>query len=78
MINYTCTHSGVHIKSDPISNKLENYRPQHDCTAVCVIAQQYSSVTLVSLRFNSRKKNSEFVLKSRYFIYFLFLKTAVV
>ena len=55
MINYACTHRGVQMISHPISNTLENDRPQHDRTAACVIAQQYSSVT-VSLRFHSRKE----------------------
>jgi hypothetical protein len=44
------------MKFDPISNTLENDRPQHDGIAACVIAQQYSSVTFVSLRFHSRKE----------------------
>jgi len=35
---------------------MEPDRPQHDRFAACVIAQQYSSSTFVSLCFNSRKK----------------------
>jgi hypothetical protein len=38
------------------SNTPEPDRPQHDRPATCVIAQQYSSTTFVSLRFYSRKK----------------------
>jgi hypothetical protein len=30
---------------------LEFDQPQHDRPAICVVAQQYSSVTFVSLRF---------------------------
>jgi hypothetical protein len=44
------------MKSDPISNTPENDRPQHDRPAACVIAQQYSCVTFVSLPFHSRKE----------------------
>jgi hypothetical protein len=55
------------MKSDPISNTLENDRPQHDRTAV----QQYSSVTFVSLRFHSRKGKFgvRVKLKRHYLIY---------
>jgi hypothetical protein len=44
------------MKSDLISNTLENDRSYHDCNAAFVITQQYSSVTLVSLGLNSRKE----------------------
>jgi hypothetical protein len=37
------------------SNTLECDRPQHDRPAACVIAQQYSSVTLVLLGFHFGK-----------------------
>jgi hypothetical protein len=36
-------------------NTLEPDRPQHDRSAACVIIQQYSSATFVSLGFHSRK-----------------------
>ena len=37
---------------------MEPDRPhQHDHFVACVIAQQYSSITFVSLRFNFLKKN---------------------
>jgi argininosuccinate lyase len=35
---------------------MESDRPQHDCFATCVIAQQYSSSTFVSLCFHSLKE----------------------
>ena len=41
---------------NPNSNTLELDRPQHDRPSACVIAQQYSSVTLVLLRRHSRKE----------------------
>jgi hypothetical protein len=37
--------------------KLEPDRPQHDHPAACVIAQQYSFATFVSLCFHSRNEN---------------------
>jgi len=37
-------------------NTLEPDRPLHDRSTVCVIVQQYSSGTLVSLRCLSRKE----------------------
>jgi hypothetical protein len=39
------------------SSTREPDRPQHDRPAARVIAQQYSSSTVVSLRFLSRKEN---------------------
>jgi hypothetical protein len=67
------------MKSDPISNTLENDRPQHDRTAACVIAQEYSSVTFVSLLFYSgeEKFGVPVKLKCYYVTYFRFLKSAV-
>jgi hypothetical protein len=59
------------MKSDPISNTLENDRPQHDCTAACVIAQQYSSVTFVSMRFNTLKEKFGVRFKKPPFYLFL-------
>ena len=48
----------VHMANciNPNTSTLEPDRPQHDRFAACVIAQQYSSATLVSLRFHSRKE----------------------
>ena len=41
---------------NPKSNTLEPDRPQHEHPAVCVIAQQYSSATFVSVCLYSRQK----------------------
>ena len=38
---------------NPNSNALEPHRPQHDCPAVCVIVQQYSSTTFFLLYIHS-------------------------
>jgi hypothetical protein len=62
------------MKSDLISNTLENDRPYHDCTAACVITQQYSSVTSISLRFNSRKEKFGIIFKNSLFYLFLISK----
>jgi hypothetical protein len=40
----------------PNSTTVEPDLTQHDRPAVCVIAQQYSYATLVSLRFHPRKE----------------------
>ena len=45
---------------------LECDRTEHDRTAPCVIAQQYSSVTFVSKRFHSCNKNCVAPLKKYY------------
>ena len=48
---------------NPNSSTLELDRPQHDRSSTCVIAQQYSSITFVFLRFHSLKED----LCARYF-----------
>jgi hypothetical protein len=51
----------VYIKEsrlNPNSVTLEPDRWQHYRLAVCVIVQQYSSATLVSMLFHSRRKNT--------------------
>ena len=40
---------------------MESSLPLHDRPAACVVAQQYSSATFVSLTFHSRKKKSRCV-----------------
>jgi hypothetical protein len=42
-------YNGVQLKSKP--HPLESDQPQHDRPGACVVAQQYSSATFVSLRF---------------------------
>jgi hypothetical protein len=57
----------------PKTSTLEHDQLQNDSTASCVIAQQYSYVTFVSMRFNSRqKKNRCCFHKCYYFIFFFF------
>jgi hypothetical protein len=55
---------------NPSPNILEPDRAQHDCSAVCVIAQQYSSTTLISLHFNSHKE--KFSARFKIFLFNLF------
>ena len=43
--------------SNPNDTTLETQRPQHGRLYTCVIAQQYSSATSVSLRFHSLKRS---------------------
>ena len=50
-------------------------RPQHDLPVACVIAQQYSSSTFVSLRLDPHQKRSAALFKNTIAsIYFLLLK----
>jgi hypothetical protein len=51
---------------------LEPDRPQHDRLATCVIAQQYSSTSLVSMHLSSQKEKSGSRFKKNYFILFSF------
>jgi len=55
-IEYTCGQLYMYVQGSPVgipnySNTMETVRPQHDRPFACVIAQQYSSATVVSLRF---------------------------
>jgi hypothetical protein len=52
------------VQLNPNSNVLELDRPQNDNPAACVIAQQYSSTTIVSLSFHCRKEKFEKNLKT--------------
>jgi len=58
--------------SNPKFNTLQRDRPQHDRPAACVIAQQYSSATIIVLRVHSskKKKNSARVPKLLLLRYF--------
>jgi len=58
-------------RSDPNSYTLESDCPELDRPSTCVIAQQYSSATLVSSRFHSCKENFGACLK-RLFHFFTF------
>jgi hypothetical protein len=55
---------------------MEPDRAQRDCRAACVISQQYSSATLILLRFNSRQEtySARFKTFIYLFIYFAFEK----
>jgi hypothetical protein len=49
----------VHTKEssgNPKANTLEHQRPQHGRPTACVIAQQHSSGTFVSLSFHARQE----------------------
>jgi hypothetical protein len=63
----------VKLGVNPRSKTLEPDRLQHDRPAACVIAQQYSSATFVSLRFHSRREKFGKIRKCYYinFTYFL-------
>jgi hypothetical protein len=55
VVKYTYTQgSPVEIKNP---HTLKPDLPQHDHTAVCVIAQQYSSTTYIPLPFYSHKES---------------------
>jgi hypothetical protein len=61
MVNY------IHIWEyiwNPTSSTLEPDRLYHDRPTVCVIAQQYSSITFISLRLHSRKEKYGAVYKN--------------
>jgi len=64
--DYTYGHLDMYIQDSPADiqtlNTLEPDRQQRDRPSACVIAQQYSSVTSVSLRSHCRDKNSARVL----------------
>ena len=58
-----CISNTVNFDWNSDSDTLESHRPQHNRHAACVIAQQCSSTTLISLCFNPAKKNSARGLK---------------
>jgi len=73
MVKHTCKY----IKGCPVeihSSILEYYRAQYYSSARCVIAQQYSSATFVSLRFRSRMEISAVLYQYYYLNFFQFLK----
>lgn len=49
---------------------MERDRPQHERSAVCVIAQQYSPATFVALRFYT-PKDKPYALAKMLFQFFL-------
>jgi hypothetical protein len=56
MVNYMCTQKGVQWKFQIQHTGTRS--PQHDRSAACVTAHQYSLATFVSLRFHSCKEKS--------------------
>jgi len=60
----------------PCSSTLETDRLQRERRAACVITQQYSSTTFLSLRFQHRKENFGSRFKNVISFFFHFLKTA--
>jgi hypothetical protein len=59
------------FSSNPNCSTLEPDRPQHGRPAACVIAQQYSSATSISLRFHFGKEKLEAPSKIFYSFHFL-------
>jgi hypothetical protein len=61
------------IKESPVKIQTTAHRkmigPRHDCDTVCVIAQQYSSTTFVSLRFHFRQEKIRLAFQNCYFIF---------
>ena len=64
---------------NPNSNTLEPDRPRYDQPAACVIAQQYSSASFFSLRFQTRKESFGERFKSfiSSYMFFTLLKLGV-
>jgi hypothetical protein len=62
MVNYMCISRKSNWRQT--SNTLKPDRPQHDRSAACVIAQQYSTVTFASLHFHSHKEKFDARLKN--------------
>jgi len=60
------------------SSILERDRPQHDRSVACVIAEKYSSATLVSLCFHSRNEKDDMFQKFCRFRFFCYKIAEVV
>jgi len=68
---YLCTSQS---SRNPNYSTLEPHRPQYNRPVACVIAQQYSSATFISVRFHYRKekfvtrfkKDYDFILLRRF------------
>jgi hypothetical protein len=56
------------------SGMLEPDWPQHDCPTACVIAQQHSFNTFISLLLHCHKEKFDALLKNVYNFTFSFLK----
>jgi hypothetical protein len=66
---YVYTRETISITN---SSTLESDRPQHNSPIACVIAQQYSSATLVSLRFHSCTKKIRRTFQNYHYFNFFF------
>jgi hypothetical protein len=75
IVNWMCKHKGVQLKpkfQHTGTRSAAAYPPR-----ACVVAQQYSPTTLISLRSHSRKEKFDESQKC-YFILFIFFLTAYV
>jgi hypothetical protein len=66
----------VYIKVSPdeiqtSTNRFKHHCPQHDLPAACVIAQEYSSATFVSLRSHLRWKRFASLFKKSIILTFI-------
>jgi hypothetical protein len=66
MVNCDTKDSPVKIQTPAHWNLIG---PQYDCATVCVIAQWYSSTTLVSLRFHFCQEKIRLAFQTCYFIF---------
>jgi len=55
---------------NPYPNTAETGRPHYDRPTACVIAQQYSSATFVSLRFQYRKEKIRALFKNIFSVFY--------
>jgi hypothetical protein len=56
---------------NPNSSTLEPDRPQHDCPAACVVAQQYSSSAYSLIELLLSQKKNQLAFKKCYYFSFL-------
>jgi hypothetical protein len=73
---YMYSQRYVYIKVSPDeiqtpANRFKHHPPQHDRPAACVIAQQYSSATFVSLRSHPRREKFGSFLKNSTILIFI-------
>jgi len=66
LVNYDIQESPVNIQTPAHWNLIG---PQYECATVCVMAQQYSSATFVSLRVHFRQEKILLALQTCYFIF---------
>ena len=78
-LNWVHIRSTMHVYTresswKPNSNRSEPDRPHYDSPAACVIAQDYSSATFLSFRFNFRKEKlgGRFKIVTLHFLFYYF------